>query len=188
MNDRDPKFRISGIIAMNCYLRSSDGSWYRRNADFTVAEPVEEALIARGLEDEDDQVRAAELPKPRAGWAKKMARRVVPLLMRDLGAAVPTRRVDRPSSGRIRPRGRPRPARPPASADDTACAGALQFAAQKAVEAIDKLSRKFHDVTLPELIANLGDADPEIRELAAEELAGHGSRAKAAGPALAGRR
>ena len=111
MNDRDPQVRISGIIAMNCYLRTSDGNWYRRNADYTVPEPVAEALLAH-LEDEDDQVRrrAADVL---GGLGQKMARRVVPLLMRDLDAPTAHARVDRPSSGRVRPRGRPGPARPP---------------------------------------------------------------------------
>src|SRR5262249_10336866 len=29
MSDRDTHVRISGLIAMNCYLRTSDGNWYR---------------------------------------------------------------------------------------------------------------------------------------------------------------
>ena len=88
MSDRDPHVRISGIIAMNCYLRASDGNWYRRNPDFTVPEPIAEALLVR-LEDEDDQVRrrAAEVL---GQLGQKMARRVVPLLIRDLDAHHPT--------------------------------------------------------------------------------------------------
>ena len=69
-------------------------------------------------------------------------------------------------------------------AGDTARPGALRFAAQKAVQAIDKVSRKFHEETLPDLIANLGDDDSEIRASAAAALARHESRAKAAVPAL----
>ena len=45
--------------------------------------------------------------------------------------------------------------------------------------------RKFHEETLPDLIAKLGDDDPEIRASAAAAVARHGSRAEAAVPALA---
>ena len=54
-----------------------------------------------------------------------------------------------------------------ALADDTSRAGTLRFAAQKAVKAIDKVSRTFHEETLPDVIADLGDDNPEIRASAA---------------------
>ena len=72
-----------------------------------------------------------------------------------------------------------------ALADDTSRAGDLRFSAQKAVEAIDKVCHMFHAETLPDLIAKLGDDDPEIRASAAAAVARHGTRAKAAVPALA---
>ncbi len=182
MNDRDPQVRISGIIAMNCYLRTSDGNWYRRNVDFTVPKPIAEALLAR-LEDEDDKVRrmAADV-LGRLG--QKMARQVVPLLMRDLGASLPTPVWIVRALGEF---GLEADEALPALrvlADDTSRADALRFAAQKAVQAIEKASRTFHEKTLPDLIANLGDDDPEIRASAAAALARHESRAKAAVPAL----
>jgi HEAT repeat protein len=182
MNDRDPQVRISGIIAMNCYLRTSDGSWYRRNVDFTVSEPAAEALLAR-LEDEDDQVRrrAADV-LGRLG--QRMARRVVPLLMRDLDAPQPTPVWIVRALGEFGLEADHALPALRALADDTSRAGTLRFAAQQAVEAIDKVSRKFHEETLPDVIANLGDDNPEIRASAAETLARHGSRAKAAVPAL----
>lgn len=182
MNDRDPLVRISGLIAMNCYLRTSDGSWYRRNADFTVPEPVAEALLAR-LADEDDQVRrrAADVL---GGLGQKMARRVVPLLMRDLDAPLPTPVWIVRVLGEFGLEADQALPALRALADDTSRAGALRFAARKAVEAIDKVSRTFHEETLPDLIADLGDDHPEIRASAAAALARHGSRAKAAVPAL----
>ncbi len=182
MSDRDPHVRISGIIAVNCFLRASDGNWYRRNPDFTVPEPTAEALLVR-LEDEDDQVRrrAAEL-LGRLG--QKMARRVVPLLIRDLDARHPTPvwTVRALGGFGLEAEG----ARPAlrALAADGSVEGAVRFAAQEAVEAIDKVSRTFHEHTLPDLIANLGDDVPEIRAATAAPLARHGSRAKAAVPAM----
>jgi HEAT repeat protein len=182
MNDRDPQVRISGIIAMNCYLRTSDGNWYRRNADYTVPEPVAEALLAR-LEDEDDQVRrrAAEVL---GVLGQKMARRVVPLLMRDLDAPRPTPVWIVQALGEFGLEADQALPALRALADDTSRAGDLRFAAQKAVEAIDKISRTFHEETLPDLIASFSDDDPEIRASTAAALARHGSRAKAAIPAL----
>jgi HEAT repeat protein len=181
-NDRDPQVRISGLIAMNCYLRTSDGNWYRRSADFTVPEPVAEALLAR-LEDEDDHVRrrAADVL---GQLGQKMARRVVPLLMRDLDAPQPTPVWIVRALGEFGLEADQALPALRALADDTSRAGALRFAAQKAVEAIDKVSRKFHEVALPDLITNLGDDDPEMRTIAAAVLARHGPRAKAAVPAL----
>jgi HEAT repeat protein len=182
MNDCDPQVRIAGIIAMNCYLRTSDGNWYRRNPDFTVPEPVAEALLAR-LEDEDDKVRrrAAEVL---GQLGQKMARRVVPLLLRDFDAPQPTPVwIVRALAEFGLEADQALPALR-ALADDTSRAGTLRFAAQTAVEAIEKLSRKFHEETLPDLIANLGDNNPEIRASAAAALARHGPRAKPAMPAL----
>jgi hypothetical protein len=182
MSDRDPHVRIWGIIAMNCYLRASDGNWYRHDPDFTVPEPIAEALLVR-LEDEDDQVgrRAKEVL---VLLGQKMARRVVPLLIRDLDARHPTPVWTVRALGEfgLEAEG----ARPAlrALADDGSREGALRFAAQKAVEAIDKVSRTFHEETLPDLIVKLGDDDPEIRTSTAAALARHGSRAKAAVPAL----
>jgi len=183
MSDRDPHVRISGIIAMNCYLRTSDGNWYRRNPDFTVPEPIAGALLAR-LEDEDDQVRrrAADV-LGRLG--QKMARRVVPVLIRDLDTRHATPVWSVRTLGEFGLEADQALPALRALADDTSRAGDLRFAAQKAVEAIDKVSRMFHEETLPDLIAKLGDDDPEIRASAAAALARHGSRAKAAVPALA---
>jgi HEAT repeat protein len=182
MRDRDPTVRRWGITAINCYLRASDGNWYRRDPDFTVPEPIAEALLVR-LEDEDDQVgrRAAEVL---GLLGQKMARRVVPLLIRDLDARHPTPVWTVRALGEfgLEAEG----ARPAlrALADDGSREGAVRIAAQGAIEAIDKVSRTFHEHTLPDLIANLGDDDPEIRAAAAAALARHGSRAKAAVPAL----
>ena len=182
MSDRDPHVRISGIIAMNCYLRASDGNWYRRDPDFTVPEPIAEALLVR-LEDADDQVRrrAAEVL---GQLGQKMARRVVPLLIRDLDARHPTPVWTVRALGEFGLEADQALPALRALADDTSVTGALRFAAKKAVQAIDKVSRTFHEQTLPDLIANLGDDDPEIRASAATALARHGSRAKAAVPAL----
>jgi HEAT repeat protein len=182
MRDRDPTIRRWGITAINCYLRASDGNWYRRDPDFTVPEPIAEALLVR-LEDEHDQVgrRAAEV---RGLLGQKMSRRVVPLLIRDLDARHPTPVWTVRALGKfgLEAEG----ARPAlrALADDGSREGAVRIAALGAIEAIDKVSRTFHEHTLPDLIANLGDDDPEIRAAATAALARHGSRAKAAVPAL----
>lgn len=182
MNDRDPQVRISGIIAMNCYLRASDGNWYRRTADFTVPEPIAEALLVR-LGDEDDRVRrrAAEV-LGKAG--RKMARHVVPLLMREMDAHRPTPVWLVQALEEFGLEAEPALPALRALADDTSRAGALRFAAQQAVATIDKVSRTFQVQTLPELIADLRDDDPDIRASAAAALAEHGTRAKAAVPDL----
>ena len=181
MNDRDPQVRISGIIAMNCYLRTSDGNWYRRNADFTVPEPIAEAFWLAWTMRMTRSAHGCRCPGPAGpedgspGCAVVDARpwRALPTpvwIVRAVGEfgleadqALPALR---------------------ALSDDTSRAVALRFAAQKAVQAIDKEARTFHEKTLPDLIANLGDDDSEIRASAAEALARHGSRAKAAVPAL----
>ena len=183
MSDRDPHVRISGIIGMNCYLRTSDGNWYRRNPDFTVPEPIAGALLAC-LEDEDDQVRrrAADVL---GQLGPKMARRVVPVLIRDLDTRHPTPVWIVRTLGEFGLEADQALPALRALADDTSRAGNLRFSAQKAVETIDKVSRTFQEETLPDLIAKLGDDDPEIRASAAAALARHGSRAKAAVPALA---
>ena len=139
-------------------------------------------MLAR-LEDEDDQVRrrAADV-LGRLG--QKMARRVVPLLIRDLDTRHPTPVWIVRTLGEFGLEADQALPALRALADDTSRRGALRFAAQKAVEAIDKVSRTFHEETLPDLIANLGDDDPEIRASAAAAPARHGSRAKAAVPAL----
>jgi HEAT repeat protein len=182
MSDPDPRVRMWGIAAINCYLRDSDGNWYRRDGDFEVPEPIAEALLAR-LEDQDDQVRhrAADVVG-RTG--QKMARRVAPLLIRNLGDPRPATQVW--TAHALRDCGLEAEEARPAlrTLADGAAEGAVRFAAQEAVEVIDKASRKFHEQTLPDLIADLGDDDPEIRAAAAAALAQYGMRAKAAVPDL----
>ncbi len=117
--------------------------------------------------------------------AQKMARRVVPVLIRDLVTRHPTPVWCVRTLGELGLEADQALPALRALADDTSRAGDLRFAAQKAVEAIDKVSRLFHEETLPDLIAKLGDDDPEIRASAAAAMARHGSRAKAAVPALA---
>ena len=113
-----------------------------------------------------------------------MVRRLVPLLIRDLDTRHPTPEWMVRTLGEIGLEAET--ARPAlrALADDGSHDGALRFAAQRAVEAIDKASRTFYEKTLPDLIASLDDDDPEIRGTTAAELAWHGSRAKAAVPVL----
>jgi HEAT repeat protein len=76
---------------------------------------------------------------------------------------------------------KPEEARPALRAlADTATKDAVRTAAQEAVEAIEKAIRTFHEQTLPDLIADLGHDEPEIRAATAAVLADHGPRAKAA--------
>jgi HEAT repeat protein len=60
----------------------------------------------------------------------------------------------------------------------------VRKAAQKALAAIEKACRTFDEETLPELIADLGSEVPAVRVRTAAQLSEHGSRAKAAVPAL----
>ena len=61
---------------------------------------------------------------------------------------------------------------------------AIREAATRAVSAIEEAARTLHAVTLPGALADLGDADPNVRALAALRLEGIGPRAAEAVPAL----
>jgi HEAT repeat protein len=182
MRDREPRVRMWGIVAINCYLRDSDANWYRRAPDYAIPEPIAEVLLAR-LDDEVDQVcRKAADVLGRTGW--RIARRAVPLLIRNLAGPRSSTHVW--TAHALRDFGlEAEEARPALRAlADGAPEGAVRIAAREAVEVIDKASRTFHEQTLPDLIADLGDDDAEIRAAAAEALATHGTRAKAAVPDL----
>jgi HEAT repeat protein len=183
MSDHDPRVRTSGIVAINCYLRNSDGNWYRRAPDFTVPGPIAEQLLAR-LEDEDDQVRQrASDVLGRLG--QKIARRAVPIVIRELD--YPERPTPLWTVRALRDFGLEAEEALPtlrALAADVSLEGAVRHAAREAVDEIDKACRTFHEQTLPGLIADLGDDDPEVRAEAASALSQHGTRAKAAVPAL----
>jgi HEAT repeat protein len=56
--------------------------------------------------------------------------------------------------------------------------------ASDAVRNIRRNAKSFHSNVLPDAIARLGDADGDVRERAADEIAEYGSKARAAVPAL----
>jgi HEAT repeat protein len=173
MTDRDGRVRMGSIRVLICYFRGSSAA---------IPEPVAEALFAR-LDDEDDQIRG-QAASALGQIGRRIARRVVPLLIRNLSnPGVHTRQM---TAYGLRDLGlEAEEARPALRAlADGAPDGRVSTAAREAVEAIDKASRTFHEQTLPDLIAELGDDEPEVRAATAAALVEHGPRAKAAVPKL----
>lgn len=172
MTEPDARVRNQGITALNLYLRSAT----------PVSEPIVQALLER-LDDENDSIRSnAGQLLSRIG--RSAASRAVPLLIRNLQVPRSAFRVSTIEALQkfgidavdARPALR-------ALADGNG-APEVRKAAQGALAAIEKACRTFDEETLPELIAELGNEEPSIRASAAAELAEHGSRAKAAVPAL----
>jgi HEAT repeat protein len=172
MAEHDARVRNQGIIALNIYLRGAT----------PAPEPIVQALLAR-LDDEDQSIRSkAGLVLSRIG--RSAAPRAVPLLIRNLRA--PRSTIRGTTADALRYFGID-------AADARPALRALaevkgdpndRKAAQEALAAIEKACRTFDEETLPELIADLGNAEPAIRAAGAGELAQHGPRAKAAVPAL----
>jgi HEAT repeat protein len=172
MTEHDARVRNQGVIALNLYLRGSTA----------VTEPIVQALLAR-LDDEDDSIRI-KAGQVLSGIGRSVASRTVPLLIRNLGVPRSAFRV--PTAAALRKFSiDAADARPTlrALADGDGDLG-VRKAAQEALVAIEKACQTFEEESLPELIADLGNEEPSIRASAAEELAQHGSRAKAAVPAL----
>jgi HEAT repeat protein len=171
--DRDPRARRRGIIALNLYLRKWTGA---------VPEAITDALFAR-LDDEEDSIRGeATLSLGLTG--RRIAPRAVPVLIKKLAEPQSTTRKRIAEAlggfGLYAEDARPALRSIAESTDDAA----LRTAAREALETIDKECRVFHDQTLPELIADLHNVTAEIRTSAAQTLAEHGARAKAAIPDL----
>jgi HEAT repeat protein len=174
MANQDARVRGQGVIALNLHLRRP----------VAITEPMIAALLVR-LDDEDDSVRgSAGLVLSRFG--QRTASRAVPLLVRNL--TLPRSIHHREISEALRRFGL-----------DAAEArvtlrllgngngngdAAVRKAAQEALVAIEKACRTFDEETLPQLVAELRHAEPSVRVAAAQELARHGARAKAAVPAL----
>jgi HEAT repeat protein len=173
MTEHDARVRNQGIMALNIYLRGSP----------PITEPIVEALLAR-LDDENDSIRC-KAGQVLSGLGRRVAARAVPLLIRNLSVRRSASRV--PIANTIRNFGLDAAEAGPALralADDNREPNDVRQAAQEALAAIDKACRVFNEETLPELIAELRSEEPSMRAAAAAELAQHGSRAKAAVPAL----
>ena len=172
MTDHDARVRRQGLIALDLYLRGST----------PVTEPIAQALLVL-LDDEDDFIRGnAGQALSRIG--RRVASRAVPLLIRNLDVPRSAFRVS--TADALRKFGiDAADARPALRAlADGNGGGDVRKAPQEALVAIEKACQSFDEETLPELIAELGNEEPSVRASAAAELAEHGSRAKAAVPAL----
>jgi len=173
MTDRDRMIRDRSIWFLYLHLRDSAGA---------IPEPIAKALCAR-LEDEDDHV-CASAAQTMVRFGRRIGRGPVPLLIRKLANPRSSTRVwaaDALRGFRLEAEEALPALR--ALADDTS-EEYVRSAVREAVGVIDKASRTFHDQTLPDLIADLGNDNPDIRAAAAAALAEHGTRAKAAVPDL----
>jgi NLR family CARD domain-containing protein 3 len=173
MTEHDARARNQGVIALNLYLRGST----------PVTEPIVQALLAR-LDDEDDSIRS-EAGQALSRIGRRVASRAVPLLIRNLKVPRSASRV--PAADALRNFGiDAADARPALRAlADGDGEPDVRKAAQEALVAIEKACRTFDEETLPDLIADLGNDDPDVRTAAARAIAEHGPRAKAAAAALA---
>jgi HEAT repeat protein len=144
---------------------------------------IEEPRVIQALDDPMSLVRsnaAAALGWNRAG---KRSKDLLPALVRTL--ADYDVQVRRASSRTLGTLGIEAEAAVPAlRASTNDPEESVRYAATDAVEAIEKAARDFRTVTLPGAIADLGDADPIVRALAAGRLEGIGPRAAEAIPAL----
>lgn len=173
LKDRDRRVRWQGIVALNLYLGGPAPA---------ARDSIAEVLFTR-LEDEDDTIRG-QAAHTLSRLGRSVASRAVPLLIRNLASPGPA--TQQWTAIALRGFGlEAEEARPALRAlADRSPEGSIRTAAREAFEAIDKASRTFHDQTLPGLIADLRNDDPDTRAAAAEELAEFGTRAQAAIPDL----
>jgi HEAT repeat protein len=173
MTDRDRIIRERSISFLYLHLRDSAGA---------IPEPIAKALCAR-LEDEDDHV-CASAAQTMVRFGRRVGRGPVPLLIRKLANPRSSTRVW--AADALRDFGLEAEEALPAlrALAEGTSEVYVRSAAREAVEKIDKASRTFHEQTLPNLIADLGNEDPDRRALAAAALAVLGTRAKAAVPDL----
>ena len=169
-DDENPRVRASAV-------RGLGGLSSRTRVD------IPRVIEALGDPDTDVRLRAATY----LSWYRpgKRSPAVVPALGRTL--TDPDARVRRASAGTLGRLGLDAEAALPwlrASASDPE--KEVREQADEAISAIEKAARDFRSHALPGAIAELGDADPAVRALAASRLEDFGSTAAEAVPALVG--
>jgi HEAT repeat protein len=144
---------------------------------------IDEPRVIQALDDPISLVRSNAAAALRWNRPGKRSQDLLPALVRALSDA--DVQVRRASAGTLGDLGIEAEAALPAlRASTNDPEESVRYAATDAVEAIEKAARTLREITLPGAIAELGDADPIVRALAASRLEVLGPRASEAIPAL----